>query len=217
MTARAGSLEDERRAYVNAHVREQLAQMSSPARAGLCLVGSSIMSQWPEQKLRSGFAAFQPVVNYGVPGCQALDMPNWAWAHLGPTQPRVVLFYAGSNDLANGARENEVADRVRAWFRVASAAAPAARVVVCGVILCPSKLAIAGRTGRTNELLREVAQAAGAAFVDPNGVDGFAASDGSLRGELFVEDGLHLTESGYDVLAKLLTPHITAAWGALQS
>lgn len=212
LSARARGSDDERKAYVNVYFRDKLATMQPPARGGLCVVGSSIMSMWPPDKLDKVFQDAAPIINYGVPGCQALDMPDWCWAQLGPTQPRVVLYYAGSNDLANGAQPEAVAERLLAWFRFASAAAPAARVVVCGVILAPQKLAIAGRTRRTNELYREITLSNGQSYVDPNGVDGFAAPDGGTRKELFLEDGLHLTPEGYDVLGALLTPEIASAY-----
>lgn len=187
---------------------------------GLLLLGSSVMAYWPAQHAAASFP-FLPaggVSNCGVPGCEARHMAAWAWALVAPHAPRVLLVYVGGNDVANGASGRAVGMSVRAFLRAARVAAPGARAVLLGIILAPSKLSspsVAAALLAANEALRAVAAAESAAYVNPQtpGAGGFLrAADGQPRKELFTQDGLHLSPSGYDTLRELLRRPVADAW-----
>lgn len=174
-----------------------------PPREGVVFVGSSSVRLW---KLDRSFPHL-PTVNCGFGGSQLADSVHFAPRIVLPHQPRVVVLYAGDNDLAAGKTPGQVADDYRRFVAVVQRAAPKTKIVYIGVKPSIKRWSLIEKVRETNKLIQALTAADDRqAFVD---IDAPMLDDAGMpRPELYQQDGLHLTEAGYALWAKLLAPHL---------
>jgi lysophospholipase L1-like esterase len=204
--------------HMTASVSQLFSQLTrAPAGDCLCFAGSSILAYWPLAHATASFAQLGvQLVNVAVPGSEAQHLAALMPPLLQRLQPRVLLVYAGGNDVANGVSGAAVGAAMRAFLLAVRAAAPSTRVVLLSIMLAPSKVttpALAAATLAACEALRAVAAAEGALFVDLNVRGAFLTPVTCMpRRELFVDDGLHLNVSGYDTLRDLVVSFVADTW-----
>jgi lysophospholipase L1-like esterase len=115
-----------------------------------------------------------------------------------PYRPRMVVLYAGDNEIASGRAPQRVADDYRTFVGLVRASLPSARIVFISVKPSPSRWTLIAQVRETNRLVRAITA------TDPlqTFVDVFTPmlnADGRPRPELFVADSLHMTPAGYVV------------------
>src|SRR5580693_8961009 len=91
--------ESEIRAY------EESDRSQPPPRAPVLFYGSSSIRFWPD--LRRDFPG-RPVLNRGFGGASLADCVHFFDRLIVPYAPRVLVLYAGDNDLANGHKPQDV-------------------------------------------------------------------------------------------------------------
>lgn len=173
-----------------------------PVPGGVVFVGSSSFRLWP------GLAADFPgarVVNRGFGGSTLPDVLRHAPRVVLPHRPRLVVLYAGDNDLAAGRTPAQVLADYRAFVALVRQALPATRVAFVSVKPSPSRRATMELARETNRLVRaETERDTLQAFVDVFG--SMLGPDGQPRPELFVADSLHMTPAGYALWRERLAP-----------
>ncbi|MEO6527321.1 MAG: SGNH/GDSL hydrolase family protein [Gemmatimonadaceae bacterium] len=175
---------------------------SPPAPGGIVFVGSSSIRLWTS--LASDFPAL-PVLNRGFGGSTLQEVNHYLPRVVLPYRPRMIVLYAGDNDIASGRAPQRVAEDYRAFVRLVRRSLPAARIVYISVKPSPSRWALNEQGRETNRLVRVITA------TDPlqTFVDVFSpmlGSNGRPRAELFVADSLHMTPTGYVVWRNRLTP-----------
>lgn len=165
-------------------------------------VGSSSIRMW--ETLADDFAGLA-VVNRGFGGSTLTDVAYFTPRIVLPARPRLVVLYAGDNDLANGHTPEQVLGDYRAFARQVHAALPETRIVFVSVKPSPSRWALADAMRRTNALIQaEIARDSRATFVDV--FTPMLGADGRPRPELFRDDSLHMTANGYAIWRARLAP-----------
>jgi lysophospholipase L1-like esterase len=147
------------------------------------------------------------VLNRGFGGSQLADSVRYVERIVTPYQPRVVVLYAGDNDLASGKSPEQVLADYRQFVAKVHAALPKTRIVYIAVkpSLARWKLIEKGRA--TNRLIQQAAaENPRLVFVDLE--KPMLGPDGKPRPELFLRDGLHLNAEGYRIWADLVRPHL---------
>ena len=194
--ATAAAFEPEIRAF------EAADRLIPPAPGGIVFVGSSSVRLWPNLV---GDFPDEPVLNRGFGGSTLPDVIYFAPRIVLPYRPRLVVLYAGDNDLAAGRTPEQVAADYTTFVRVVRDALPATRVVFISIKPSPSRWAIHEQMERANTL---VAHAAGrdtlATFVDV--YTPMLGASGYPRPELYQADSLHMTAAGYALWRTRLTP-----------
>jgi lysophospholipase L1-like esterase len=186
-------------------IREFEAQdrLAPPAPGGVVFVGSSSIRLWDLAKSFPGHRA----VNRGFGGSQLADAVRYAERIVIPYAPRVVVLYAGDNDLAAGKNPEQVFDDFKQFVAKVHRALPKARIVYLGVKPSPSRWKLIDKVRATNRLIREfAAKDARLVFVDVE--TPMLGPDGKPRPELFRPDRLHLNDEGYRLWATLVAPHL---------
>lgn len=176
---------------------------SPPPAAGIVFVGSSSIRLWD---LKKSFPDL-PVINRGFGGSGIGDSVRFADRIVLPYRPRIVVVYAGDNDLARGLTPEQVSHDFEQLVHKIHAALPQTRVIFIGIkpSLARWKLVAEGRTA--NKLVADFAQQHDhITFLDVG--PAMLGEDGMPRKELFVQDGLHLNAQGYQVWSDLLRPHL---------
>lgn len=187
---------------------------------GILLYGSSFFHVWGHERAARQMAAQGfDVVNHGFGGATAEELLFYHHRLVRPFAPSALILRGGINDLLNGyslEQTIDLSERVLAWTR---ADFPEVRLGVIPAFDCPF-LAVASHIGRRtpfheamrthlwsayNEAMRAFCEADGnAAYLD---ITPFFYENpdeiGTLQGfkDLFVEDGLHLTDAGYEQFA----------------
>ena len=173
-----------------------------PAPGGVLFVGSSSFRLWPD--LAGDFPGV-PALNRGFGGSTLPDVLHFAPRIVLPYRPRLVLLYAGDNDIASGRTPAQVLDDYRAFVALVRRALPATRIAFVSIKPSPSRWALVDRVREANRLVREEA----ARDTLQRYIDVFTpmlGADGRPRPELFVADSLHMTPAGYAIWREVLAP-----------
>ena len=142
-----------------------------------------------------------PVINRGFGGSTlAESLAEMDWMIL-PLQPRAIVLYAGDNDLEQGARPEQVMERLEQFIqRIRARLGSRLPVLFISIKPSPARMGNIASISHTNALVR----AAIAELPQVRFVDVFSATleQGRPRMELFDPDCLHLSAAGYRLWAK---------------
>jgi lysophospholipase L1-like esterase len=182
-------------------------RLAPPPRGEIVFVGSSSIRNWD---LAASFPDLK-VINRGVwapgQGFELSDVVRFLDRLVVPHQPRVVVVYAGDNDVSGGRTSEQVvveAERVITRLR---ARLPDVRIVFIGLKPSPARWLSVDRMRLTNAMLRQVCERDDrVAYVDVDGP--MMGWDERPRRELFVDDGLHLSAEGYRLWTTLVRPFL---------
>jgi lysophospholipase L1-like esterase len=148
-----------------------------------------------------------PVLNRGFGGSTLAEVIHYAPRIVLPYRPRLVVVYAGDNEIAAGRSASQVADDYRAFVRLVHAALPATRIAFISVKPSPSRWAHIGTAREANRLVRAItANDPRQSFVDV--FTPMLGADGRPRSELFRSDSLHMTPAGYVIWRRQVAPAI---------
>jgi lysophospholipase L1-like esterase len=181
--------------------------VTPPPRNEIVFVGSSSIRNWD---LAASFPDLR-VINRGVwaagQGFELGDVVRFVDRLVVPHQPRIVVVYAGDNDISGGkTSEQVVVDAERLINRLRSKL-PDVRIVFIGVKPSISRWLQVDRMRLTNTILRQVCERDDrVAYVDVDGP--MMGWDERPRRELFVDDGLHLSAEGYRLWTTLVRPFL---------
>jgi lysophospholipase L1-like esterase len=178
----------------------------APKPGGVLFFGSSSIRLW---KLDKSFPEL-PCVNRGFGGSQMSDAARYAERVVVPHKPRVLVVYSGDNDLAAKRTPEQVLASATELVRTVKAKLPDTRIVFIGVKASLKRWVLIETIRETNRLLGKLAaETEGVEFVDV--APEMLGDDGKPRAELFVQDGLHLSEAGYKLWAERLRPHLAGS------
>jgi lysophospholipase L1-like esterase len=175
-----------------------------PPRNGVVFVGSSSIVKWTS--LERDFPGVK-VINRGFGGSELGDSAFYADRIITPYQPRVVVVYAGDNDLNAGKTPEAVLVSFKEFVANVHAKLPTTRIVFIGVKPSPSRWKIHEEGEKTNALIAaECAKDKRLRFVDV--WKPMLDAKGEPRRELFVADMLHMNAAGYAIWTPLVAPHL---------
>lgn len=177
-------------------------EMPPPKRA-LLFVGSSSIRGWD---LNESFPDLQ-TINRGFGGSEIADSIRYADRIIIPHQPKVVVVYAGDNDIAHDKSAETVLADYQKLTRKIHASLPETRIVFVAIKPSVKRWKLVETMRKANQMIRAAAMKdARLVFVDVD--KPMIGSDGQPRRELFKEDGLHLNKQGYQLWAELVRPHL---------
>ena len=195
-----------------------------PPRGGVLFLGSSIFREWREMRdFEADFAPI-PVLNRAFGGSETIDQLEVMEQIVFPHEPRVVVYYCGSNDLNVGVPPAQILDNFRKWCeRARQRLGPDLRVVFVSVMKAPQKKPVWDLLDETNRLVAEYCHGGGGGgggggantntrFLDVNGAF-FDEVTGQPRDELYRVDGLHLYPDAYDELLRMMRGTVEEVWG----
>jgi lysophospholipase L1-like esterase len=173
-----------------------------PPLGGIVFVGSSSIKNWTD--VAADFPGV-PVLNRGFGGSTLADVVYYADRIVLPYHPRLVVVYAGDNDVAEGRAPERVVDDYRAFVARLKSARPAARVAFVSIKPSPSRRVFMDRAREANRRIRaEIVRDSLQVYVDV--FTPMLDTTGQPRPELFLADSLHLTRAGYLLWRERLAP-----------
>lgn len=173
-----------------------------PATGGIVFVGSSSIRFWDTDKSFPGHG----VLNRGFGGSHVSDSVHFAERIVIKYKPRLVVVYAGDNDLAAGKSPERIRDDFQAFTRKIHAALPDTKILFLSIKPSPARWKLLDKQRRANELVAKMAEGdPRLSFVDVGSV--LLGADGQPKKEMFVADGLHLNDAGYRAWAAIVRPY----------
>ena len=167
-------------------------------------VGSSSIRMW---KLDKWFPDHKPI-NRGFGGSEVADSLYYADRLVIKHKPRIVAMYAGDNDIAKGKTPQRVFDDFTAFVKKVHGALPATKIVYIAIKPSISRWKLIEKIRAANALIADYAQAhLLVSFVDID--TPMIGDDGKPSKKLFLKDGLHLNEAGYELWSSLVRKHLT--------
>lgn len=162
-------------------------------REPIVFAGSSTIRFWDTGDRFPGL----PVVNRGFGGSQLFEVNRYITETVLRYHPRVVLLYAGDNDINAGKSPADVAQEFDRFVQLVHAADARTEIVYLAIKPSLARWALWPTMQEANTLIRARTTAGRRLhFVDV--ATGMLGADGAPRKELFREDGLHLSDTGYD-------------------
>ena len=183
---------------------------SPPPRGEIVFVGSSSIKHWDTA---ASFPNLR-IINRGVwvdgQGFELGDAVRYADRVVIPYQPRIVVVYAGDNDISSGRLSEQVVVEAERFISRVRAKLPDTRIVFIGLKPSIARWLQVDRMRMTNEMLRRLCERDDRiAFVDVDGP--MMGWDEKPRRELFNADGLHLSAAGYQLWTTLVRPFLEPA------
>lgn len=183
--------------------RFEAADRSSPPGPGAnVFVGSSSIRMW--QTLEADFPG-RRVLNRGFGGSELSDVVQFADRIVVSYKPRVVILYAGDNDLNAGKTPAQVFHDFQSFVAIVRRSLPETRVAFVAIKPSLARLQIMDKAREANQLIRDYMRGDDKlTYVDV--VTPMLDASGQPRRDLFLEDGLHMNAAGYAIWRDLIAP-----------
>lgn len=177
---------------------------NAPPSGAVLFVGSSSIRLW--DNLEEQFKDAR-VLKRGFGGSRLTDCVKHLDRLVVNYKPRLVMLYAGDNDLAEGGSPEEVLERVKAFADGVHGRLPETQVTFISIKPSPARRALVDKARAANELVRAYADAhPGVDYIDV--FTPMLAADGAPRAELFRKDALHLNDQGYALWRRIIQPFV---------
>lgn len=188
---------------IDAFVRKD--RTDPPPANGVLFMGSSSVRMWDLKR----YFPDLPAINRGFGGSYVSDSANYTDSIAAPYKPRLVVLYAGDNDLADGKPPQRVLSDFNYFLASLRSGLPGEPVVYVSIKPSPARWELWPLAQETNGLIKGACERQPpCTFLDVG--PAMLGPDGKPRPELFQPDGLHLTDQGYRLWSDMLAPLIKA-------
>ncbi len=185
-------------------------QAATPEHGGIVFTGSSIFRFWT--RLTDQMAPL-PVLNRAIAGTVTQDMLARIGQLVLPYQPRIVVYYCGSNDVSAGEDAGPIVERTKRFIQILHEKSPNTFFYYTSIQKAPEKRDRWGVVEAVNrEMERYSREAPNVGYIDLNPV--LFDSRNNLREDLFLPDGLHFRpdSTAYEEFSKIVKPILTRTW-----
>lgn len=185
-----------------------------PAPGGVLFIGSSSIRLW--STLAQDFPEL-PVLNRGFGGSQLSDSVYYMDRIVFPYRAKMIVMYAGTNDLDAGKSPTRVLKDFQTFERAVHQKQPGTRLVYLAINPSVARWNQESKALETNRLIRKYIEETGSpsrklSFLDSHAL--LLSGAGTPRPEILRADGLHLNAQGYKEWTAILRPQILALWKA---
>jgi lysophospholipase L1-like esterase len=178
-----------------------------PPQNPILFVGSSSIRKWTT--LAEDFPGHK-VINRGFGGSQLSDSIYYFDRIVLPYKPKMIVLYAGSNDIDAGKTPETVVDDCETLVRKVEGALPGAKVAFISINTSPLRWKEVEKVKEANrQIAAFMAKSEKRMFIDtfPAMLD----SAGKPRRELYVWDRLHMNPKGYAIWTSIIAPFLGPA------
>lgn len=174
-----------------------------PPKNGVLFVGSSSIRKWD---LNESFPG-KNYINRGFGGSQIADSIAFLDRLVLKHEPRVVVMYAGDNDIAAGKTPQVVAADFATFQQKVHTQLPKTRILYITIKPSLKRWTLYPQMAQANQIIAERCSSdERLTYVDIAAP--MLGDDGTPKPELFAKDGLHLSEKGYEMWAGVVAKHL---------
>jgi lysophospholipase L1-like esterase len=191
---RASLWEKEIRAFA------ELDKKDFPKTGGVLFVGSSSIRGW--RTLAQDFPEFRSI-NRGFGGSHLEDVNHYIKQIVFPYKPKLIVLYAGENDLVSGKSVERVFSDFRQFIFLMRKNLPKTRLIVVSVKPSPSRWNYVAQFTELNRLMKaETERDKHLFFADV--WTPMLDENGDPKKEIFLGDRLHMNPEGYKISRETL-------------
>ena len=173
-----------------------------PPQDAILFIGSSSILRWTN--VAQAFPGHK-VLNRGFGGSQLSDSTAFVGRIVTPYRPKLVLLYAGDNDIASGKSPERVLGDFKTFARRIHAALPDTRIAYIAIKPCPLREKFLDQVKTANRLIQDYTTTDNRLlFVDV--FTPMLTKEGRPRADLCIKDGLHPNAQCYELWASILRP-----------
>jgi lysophospholipase L1-like esterase len=188
--------------YVAAY--DEADKASPPPKHEIVFVGSSTIRRWD---VASYFPDLK-IINRGIDGTELSDAVKYIDRLVLRHEPRLVVVYAGDNDIGSGKISEQVSVDFERFVRAVHTRLPQTRILYIGIKPSPLRWLQVDRMRLANQVIRSICERDDRlAFLDFDNL--MLGWDEKPREELYAEDGLHLSPQGYQLWTAVLRQYLT--------
>jgi lysophospholipase L1-like esterase len=183
-------------------------QVHPPPKGGILFIGSSIFRQWTHLKEQM---APLPVFNRAFGGSRTGDILRYMDKIVIPYEPKIVVYYCGSNDINAGESAEPIFRRFREFSQRLAEKSPTTRVFYVSINRAPQKMNKWDVVDSANALVKKFcAEVKSREFIDVNPV--LFDEKNKPQYDLYLDDQLHLNDRGYEQFVTIIKPVLEKAW-----
>ena len=160
----------------------------------IVFTGSSSVRLW--KKLEESFPNHQ-ILNTGFGGSQASDLLYFLNDLVLMYNPKKVFIYEGDNDLWAKKRPNKVIGTTQEIIRRIKANEPTTKIILIAAKPSISRWKMRGRYKRLNRKMERISK--NDPYLHYVDVWNPMLENRKLKTDIFIEDGLHMNQKGYDI------------------
>ncbi len=176
-----------------------------PGAVDVLLAGSSTFRLWPDPA--HDLAGFS-VLNRGFGGSHMDELLHYAERIVLPYKARVVLVYEGDNDLFSNKSPETVLEQFKAFVALLDRHAPGTHIGFVSVKPSPKRERVFETQQTFNQMVADFCQTRGnLGYIDI--FTPLLGEDGKPDPVYFVEDMLHMSAKGYEVLTTAATHYLS--------
>jgi lysophospholipase L1-like esterase len=181
-----------------------------PPQGAVLFLGSSSIRLW--STLTKDFPELT-VLNRGFGGSQISDSIRYADRIVLPYKPKMIVFYAGGNDINAGKSPQQVFQDFQTFVAKVHSALPATRIVYISINPSVARWSQEEKVLEANRLIEDYTKkqngkTARLSFLDSHSK--LLSPEGKPRPEILRQDSLHLNAEGYKLWTAILKPQILA-------
>jgi lysophospholipase L1-like esterase len=180
-------------------------RVHTPESGGVLFIGSSSIRLWDDVENKFGPAV--AIIKRGFGGATMSACEHYLDRIVLPYKPRLIVVYAGDNDLAQGYEPREVLDHFIRFVERVRSALPSTRIAFISIKPSPARIRLVAKMRETNELVRRYIES-GDNLDFINVFTLMLDAAGRPRAELFQADALHLNSVGYQLWQTVIAPHL---------
>jgi lysophospholipase L1-like esterase len=183
---------------------EEQDKANPPQLGGIVFAGSSSVARW--ETLADEMKPLD-VMNRGFGGSQYSDLNRYVKRIVIAYHPRAVVVYEGDNDLAAGSSKTpeSVANDARVFVQTIHSALPETWIYIISIKPSKSRWNQWPRMKEANRRIRHFARTQKRVqYIDV--ASAMFDAGGTLRDDLFVEDGLHPNQKCYALWTSIIKP-----------
>lgn len=171
-----------------------------PPKNAILFIGSSSIRMW--KTLAQDFPEHR-VINRGFGGSQIEDSVHFAERIVFPYQPRLIVMYAGGNDINAKKTPEQVFSDFKAFVETVHGKLPETRIAYISIAPNPARWAQIEQVKTANKLIQDYTrQHPKLAFI--NVFPHMLGADGQPKPDIFLPDRLHMNANGYAIWKKVV-------------
>lgn len=175
----------------------------------ILFVGSSTIRLWQSADAFPDL----PIINRGFGGSTVDDVNHYADEIVFKYKPRIIVFYAGDNDIAGGRSADRVFDDFEKLATSVHERLPETPLIYLAIKPSIARWKLWPQMQVVNNRVKELAHSnKQIVFIDT--APPLLGADGLPEKSFFRDDGLHMSDAGYAAWNKLIAPVMKSPVGA---